>query len=115
MWKHKELEGKIAALPEAYHTPLSQIEEDLHALPVSQLVHACKSGDTRLSEVMLAYGKKTLQAHKLSNCLADVMFDEALEIAMAADEQLWTDDDKSTDRPFLGVPISLKGQIEYFD
>jgi hypothetical protein len=64
---------------------------------------------------MLAFAKKTLLAHKSTNCITDIMFEEALRIPSVANWPHSTDSEASyggdlaRDRPLMGVPVSLKG------
>jgi hypothetical protein len=63
---------------------------------------------------MLAFAKTTLLAHKSTNCVTDIMFEEALRIPSVANWPHTTDSEVSCgdlvrDRPLMGVPVSLKG------
>lgn len=79
----------------------------------------CKSGAVAPADVLVAYGKKTLAAHHLTNCVTDFMFDEALEIPVFADYSSAGESDAGDssasmrDCPLLGVPVSLKGQLRF--
>lgn len=90
------------------------MEEKLHALPISEIVSGCKSGDILPRDIINAYGKKALQAQSRTNCVSELMLDEA---SRSVSVQSWgsaIDSDSYTsdlvrDRPLLGVPISVKG------
>jgi len=65
----------------------------------------------------MTYAKKTLQAHKATNCLTEIMFDEALRIPSVANWGPGVNFDSDTtelirDRPLLGVPVSLKDTVD---
>ncbi|RDB27483.1 Acetamidase [Hypsizygus marmoreus] len=112
--KQTERQFDIDSLPPAYSAPLSSLEEKIHALSLSQLVSDCKAGVIAPSEVMLTYGKKTLIAQKLANCITDIMFDEALQIPSVVNWPHAIDPESSLarDRPLLGVPVSIKDTID---
>ncbi|KAJ7135801.1 amidase signature domain-containing protein [Mycena epipterygia] len=117
--KQKDRQAQIDALPARYSAPLTPAEEKLHALPLAQLVAACKAGALAPADILNAYGKKTLGAHRLTNCITDFMFDEALEGSKSAfadyAESDGSDEGSSTgpvrECPLLGVPVSLKDTI----
>ncbi|KAJ6529149.1 amidase signature domain-containing protein [Mycena vulgaris] len=115
--KQRERQAQIDALPVAYSAPLSDEEEKIHALPLARLVSECKSGAVTPSVVLSAYGKKTLRAHHLTNCITDFMFDEALEIPAFADYTSGGESDAGSSTasirecPLLGVPVSLKDTV----
>lgn len=59
-------------------------------------------------DVLRAYGRKALEAHKETNCLSEVLIGRAEEWA----ETLRTDGFKQlSQRPLAGVPISLKDTV----
>ena len=63
---------------------------------------------------MLAYAKKVLLAQRATNCVSDLMFDEALAIPSVANWGPDVDSDNSIndstrERSLLGVPVSIKG------
>ena len=61
---------------------------------------------------MLAYAKKTLVAHKATNCVTEFLFEESLVIPSVAN---WgpgvdsTNDSSNSERSLMGVPVSIKG------
>ncbi|KAJ3502932.1 hypothetical protein NLJ89_g8664 [Agrocybe chaxingu] len=64
---------------------------------------------------MTAYAKRALVAQKNTNCLTDIMFEEALAIPSVANWGLGVDSDTSInevarERSLLGVPVSIKGE-----
>ena len=109
--KQKERQSKLDSLPAVYSTPLSFSEDKIHALSISQLVNQCRSGSISPAAIMLAYAKKTLVAHKATNCVADIMFEESLLIPPVANWGPGIDstNDSNSERSLMGVPISIKG------
>ncbi|KDR72742.1 hypothetical protein GALMADRAFT_143024 [Galerina marginata CBS 339.88] len=115
--KQTERQSKIDSLPAIYSTPLSLSEEKIHALSISQLVSQCRSGTIAPSAIMVAYAKKTLLAQKATNCISDIMFDEALAIPPVANWGPGVDLDAGVnetvrERTLMGVPVSLKDTID---
>ncbi|KAF8157133.1 amidase signature domain-containing protein [Crassisporium funariophilum] len=115
-WKQKERQSKIDSLPAIYSTPLSLSEEKLHTLSISQLVIRCQSGELAPEDIMTVYAKKTLQAQKATNCVTDIMFEEALLIPPVANWGPGVDSDTSAnditrERSLMGVPVSIKDTI----
>ncbi|PPQ69841.1 hypothetical protein CVT24_003180 [Panaeolus cyanescens] len=117
-WKQKERQSKIDSLPALYSTPLSLSEEKTHALSLSQLVSECRSGTIAPSDIIKAYGKKALQAHEVTNCLTDIMFEEALNIPSVVnwgpgvDSEATIHEGVTRERSLLGVPVSIKDTID---
>lgn len=113
-WKQKERQSKIDSLPAIYSTPLSFSEEKIHALSISQLVSQCRSGATSPAAIMMAYAKKTLVAHKATNCVTEIMFEESLVIPPVANWGPGIDstNDSNSERSLMGVPVSIKDTID---
>lgn len=71
-----------------------------------ELVASMIKGELSSVEVVKAFCKRAAIAHQTTNCLTEIMFDEALARAHECDEYL-----KKNDRPIgplHGLPISLK-------
>jgi hypothetical protein len=118
--KQQERQSTIDTLPANYSTPLSLSEEKIHALSISHLVSQCRSGTITPSAIMTAYAKKTLIGHKATNCVTEVMFEEALLIPPVANWGPGADSDTTIndsvhERSLLGVPVSIKGTSPRFD
>ncbi|KAF8193269.1 amidase signature domain-containing protein [Mycena galopus ATCC 62051] len=113
--KQRERQAQIDALPATYSAPLSAEEEKIHALSLARLVQECRTGTVAPADVLSAYGKKTLAAHRMTNCITDFMFDEALRIpALAAydgDSDAGDSSASIRDCPLLSVPVSLKDTV----
>ena len=110
-WKQRERQSAIDSLPAVYSTPLSFSEEKIHALSISQLVSQCRSGSTSPATIMLAYAKKTLVAHKATNCVTEFLFEESLVIPPVLNWGPGVDstNDSNSERSLMGVPVSIKG------
>ncbi|KAF9024945.1 amidase signature enzyme [Hymenopellis radicata] len=112
--KKTERQRKIESLAVSYSAPLTPSEKKIHDLSLTALVSRCRSGELAPSDVMRVYGKRTLLAQQESNCLTDILVDEALSSALAH----WgpagdSDGDRVCNaRPLLGVPISVKDSID---
>ena len=115
-WKQRERQSAIDSLPAVYSTPLSFAEEKIHALSISQLVSQCRSGSTSPAAIMLAYAKKTLVAHKATNCVTEFLFEESLVIPPVANWGPGVDstNDSNSERSLMGVPVSIKGIYREF-
>ncbi|KAI6132324.1 amidase signature enzyme [Pisolithus thermaeus] len=99
--KRREREERIASLPRAYHEPLSPQEKRLLSRPISSIIHAVQTSSLSPVDVLLAYGKRAIQAQAQTNCLTEVMIGEAEKWARTAIRS----------GPLAGVPVSLKDMI----
>lgn len=99
--KRREREERIASLPRAYHEPLSPQEKRLLSQPISSIIHAVQTSSISPVDVLLAYGKRAIQAQAQTNCLTEVMIGEAEKWARTAIRS----------GPLAGVPVSLKDMI----
>ena len=68
-------------------------------LPLADIVQGCSSGTLSPRTILSAYGKRIFAAHAATNCLADLMLDEAA--TSYAPGQLLS-----------GVPVSLKDVVD---
>ncbi|KAI1999000.1 hypothetical protein LOY97_006572, partial [Ophidiomyces ophidiicola] len=65
-----------------------------------------RSGAWTAEEVTRAFCKRAAAAHQLTNCLSEILFDDAVRTAQALDAQLA---ETGTPRgPLHGLPVSLK-------
>lgn len=101
--KQEELRNRFTALPAAYHSPSTEEDSKILSLSLSHLVSACEDSSLALTDVLEAYGRRCLQAHKATNCLADIFLDEAERSSSIA---------RSPHQPLLGVPISVKDCVD---
>lgn len=81
-----------------FHEPISAKDQDVMSLPLSTLVSQVQDGQQDPIDILTAYGKKALQAHRDTNCLTEVMIADAVG---------WAKDCHRTG-PLAGVPVSLK-------
>ncbi|VDC03105.1 unnamed protein product [Peniophora sp. CBMAI 1063] len=96
--KQQERADRIAALPSAYHEPLSPQDKDILSLPSSSVVSGVQSGKLDPQDVLRAYSKAALQVHGRTNCLTEVMIPSAEGWAGTCNLQ----------GPLAGMPISMK-------
>ncbi|KAJ7607058.1 amidase signature domain-containing protein [Roridomyces roridus] len=111
--KRRYLQAQIDALVgEGYDVPLTPAEQTIHGLSLSDLVEECTAGRVTPRSVLGAYGKKTLSAHRLTNCISDFMFEEAVGKAEAEESETGSTKTVLTGEfPLLGLPVSLKDTI----
>ncbi|KAH9941326.1 amidase signature enzyme [Epithele typhae] len=103
--KQEELRQKFDSTPAIYRTALSAADSSILDLSLAELVSTCGSADVFTPlDVLEAYGKRALEAHNATNCLADIFLDEAAENASIPPA--------TSELPLLGVPVSIK---ECFD
>ncbi|THU96218.1 amidase signature enzyme [Dendrothele bispora CBS 962.96] len=107
-------EKKLHAASLSFSSALTLSEEKVHALSISELVRRCGSGEISPSEILSPYAKKTLQAQDRTNCVSDIMFDEALSSlpTWPSGTNLDSESELGRHKPLLGVPISLKDTVD---
>ncbi|KAG8852243.1 hypothetical protein FRB96_008889 [Tulasnella sp. 330] len=74
----------------------------------SQIVQHIKNGDPgwTAERVLLAFARQAVRAHEATNCLTEVMFEEALQEARTLDRDFART--KTIKGPLHGVPVSFK-------
>ncbi|KAM6501145.1 general amidase [Amanita muscaria] len=88
---------------------LTKKEIEITNSPVGVLLTNLASQTWSSVEVTIAFSKRAIIAHQLTNCLTEIFIDRALKRAAWLDDQL-----KSTGKtvgPLHGLPLSLKDQI----
>lgn len=65
------------------------------------MVGKVKSGDLDPEDVLLAYSKKALDAHRKTNCLTEVMISKAQTLARECNRE----------GPLAGMPVSMKDTV----
>ncbi|KAI0795455.1 amidase signature domain-containing protein [Abortiporus biennis] len=95
--KQQDIANKVAKLASVLNEPLTDEETRILALPIPDLVEESRRKPSSSAEILQAFGKQALSAHAATNCLSDLMFDEALAHAQ-----------QNLNKPLSGVPISLK-------
>ncbi|KDQ63717.1 hypothetical protein JAAARDRAFT_148343 [Jaapia argillacea MUCL 33604] len=76
---------------------------------VEELLHKLASGELSSVSVTMAFYKRAIIAHQLTNCLTEIFVERALHRAAELDEYLQTTG--QTVGALHGLPISLKDQI----
>ncbi|KZT35849.1 amidase signature enzyme [Sistotremastrum suecicum HHB10207 ss-3] len=96
--KQEERRNRIQSLPDRYHEPPTSHDSLILSTSISDLVTKIKTKEWSPFEVILAYGRKALKAHEVTNCLTEVMI-------ASAEDQATKSEGKG---PLAGVPVSLK-------
>ncbi|KAK9479051.1 amidase signature domain-containing protein [Lipomyces japonicus] len=99
--KQQQRADRIHELTPLYGSPLTQSEIEIVRTPVSQLVSEVNNGVVKPLDILHAYGKRTLKAHQDTNCLTEILFQDA-------EEQVKTCNTKG---PLAGIPISVKDTV----
>lgn len=94
--KHRYLLDKIAPYT---LKPLTDEDDELLKYSLAELVTECSNKSLSPSAVLDVYAKQCVAAQAATNCLSDIMFDEALT-------------HYAPNRPLSGVPISLKDCVD---
>jgi hypothetical protein len=76
-YKQQERASKIAALPPVYHEGLTTTETSILATPLDKLVAQIKKQELKPLDVLRAYGKEAIRAHAETNCLTEIMIEDA--------------------------------------
>ena len=107
--RHKQAErrAQIDGLPPEYFQPITDSEQDILRLSVSEISSKARSGLLDKHDILLAYGKKAIQAQNKTNCLSEVMIADALARLDSHEANAHVDENSSA-RPLEGVVISLK-------
>ncbi|EMD31870.1 hypothetical protein CERSUDRAFT_119146 [Gelatoporia subvermispora B] len=97
--KREERKAKFDYLPPLYSTPTTDEDRKILALSLERIVSECNARNFSPSRIINAYGRRCIQAQVATNCLSDIMFDEA--------EYTY-----SYKKSLSGVPISLKDCVD---
>lgn len=97
--KREEREQRIAALKD-YQSPLTTAETKITQEYVEDVVEKVHAGTLLPKDILRAYGKKALQAQADTNCLTEVMIQDA-------EDRIFLDQ-VPTKGPLAGFPVSLK-------
>ncbi|KAL5514371.1 hypothetical protein ACEPAG_2459 [Sanghuangporus baumii] len=101
--KQEERDRRIASCPSLYHVSLSDTDRAILNEPISSIVSNVQSGVWKPLNVLHAYGRKALAVHAQTNCLTEVMLEDADTWAKDLDN-----DKIRKAGPLAGVPVSLK-------
>jgi amidase len=91
------------------HTRLSEREKSFLALDVTSLADRLAARECSAVEVTVAFCKAAYAAQELTNCLTEIMFNQALIRARELDVHLA--ETGSVVGPLHGVPVSIKDHI----
>ncbi|KAH8596592.1 amidase signature domain-containing protein [Bisporella sp. PMI_857] len=101
-FKQNERLERIQKLP-SYEGPFTTHERELLSKPIEELVLDVQKHITKPIDILRAYGKAALKAHKNTNCVTEVMISAA---------EGWTSDGSiKFNGPLAGIPVSLKDSI----
>ncbi|KAI0064993.1 amidase signature enzyme [Artomyces pyxidatus] len=99
--KQQEREDRIQRLPAEYRSPVTAHDAQILGRSVSALAASVRAGELDPGEVLVAYGKKAIQAHRATNCLTEVMISKA---------ETWAKECNKLG-PLAGVPVSMKDTV----
>ncbi|KAK3328918.1 amidase signature domain-containing protein [Apodospora peruviana] len=106
-FKQQERAERLRALPPIYHAPLTAMDRQILARPISDLVADVHAKSISPIEILHTYGKTAVKAHAKTNCLTEVMIASAEESLLG--EQQIIDEKKRL--PLAGIPVSLKDTV----
>ncbi|KAK5110631.1 hypothetical protein LTR62_005670 [Meristemomyces frigidus] len=101
--KQDERAQRIASLPATYQYPLTSKDKEILDEDISDLVQDVQNGKKSAVDILRAYGKVAVKAHEKTNCLTEVMLQDAEGWITSADINL--------KGPLAGIPVSLKDSI----
>jgi hypothetical protein len=101
--KRGERERLITA---AEVTAVTAEHEQFLKVGAHEIVSRIEKGDWTARQVTEAYIAQAIEAHRATNCLTEVLFDQALKRAEELDAQFALT--KKLVGPFHGVPFSVK-------
>ncbi|KAG5967903.1 hypothetical protein E4U57_007982 [Claviceps arundinis] len=102
-FKQDERKRRILALTE-YSAPFSSIDREIVNKPIGELVHEVHKDPNRAIDLLRAYGKVAVKAHEKTNCVTEVLIQDA--------EKWIKDGSIDLKGPLAGIPISLKDTID---
>ncbi|KAF2668936.1 amidase signature enzyme [Microthyrium microscopicum] len=102
--KQNERASRIANLPSVYTAPVTQADQEIFRSSIRDLVAGIQNGEIDASNVIQAYGKMAVKAQEDTNCITEVMFDQA--------EAAVRDGQVNMKGPLAGLPVSLKDSAQ---
>ena len=99
----------IDNLPAAYHTPLTPSDKSILDTPVNITAELVRKGEWQPIDILRAYGKRALAAQAKTNCLTEVLLDDA-ELWLSESE-LSGGGEINLQGALAGVPVSLKDMV----
>ncbi|ODA76157.1 hypothetical protein RJ55_08440 [Drechmeria coniospora] len=102
-FKQDERLRRIRAL-KAYHAPFSVLDRQTVNSSIEDLVDQVHRNPSRASDLLLTYGKVALKAHEKTNCVTEVLIQDA--------EKWIRDGSVNLEGPLAGIPVSVKDTID---
>jgi len=99
--KQAQREKQISSLSPAYLSVPTTKDSDIRRLSLAELQAKCSSGSVTRLDILLAYGKKAIEAHNNTNCLAEVMI-------VDAEKKPNSREGAEHGYPLDGIPVSIK-------
>ncbi|KAI9670326.1 MAG: hypothetical protein M1831_006540 [Alyxoria varia] len=108
--KQEERARRIADLPPAYLRPTTSADRSILTKDIQDLVQDVHNEITNPIDILRAYGKTAVRAHKRTNCLTEIAFPGPAESFI-------NDGDVDLEGPLTGIPVSVKDtvNIDEFD
>ncbi|RAK96451.1 amidase [Aspergillus ibericus CBS 121593] len=88
--------------------PAIQEITDIDSIP--RLFELLKAGQYTCEQIILAYIKRAVIAHQLTNCLTEIVFEDALKQARQLDHDF--QQTGQVKGPLHGIPVTLKDQFD---
>nr|POE62960.1 putative amidase pb8b6.03 [Quercus suber] len=102
--KQDERAYLLASVSKAYQYPLSRTDKLILKQDIDELVQDIHERKKNAVDVLHAYGKVAIRAHEKTNCVTEVMLEQAEDWLKMGDINM--------QGPLAGVPISLKDSIQ---
>ncbi|KAJ5936486.1 Amidase [Penicillium verhagenii] len=95
----------------------SRVEGEVEAITdidnVEEVLQRMQKGDFSAEQIVRAYIQRAVVAHQLTNCLTEVVFDDALQQAKKLDEDFQIT--RQIKGPLHGIPFTVKDQFNIKD
>lgn len=108
--KAEQREAKIKAFKESFAEELESIREELLAqiqtAKLSELIELLRSKKLTSRALVLFYCGAAIKAHESTNCLTEIMFEEAIKKAEIMD--FFLEKEGRLFGPLHGIPFSIK-------
>lgn len=114
--RNERAEAIARGLKVANASEAASANDDYQYLTASatQIASRVKSKEWTARRVMEAYVRSAARAHARTNCLTEVMFVQALDEADRLDDHIKTaSEEELSNKLLLGVPASIKDQLDY--